>query len=128
MTEENKKTLNIFLNDLNESFQDYDNELKSKIDSAWDSLDKNTQLLMFCAVISKLSKGELVDKGSYRYVLYTTFGFGPEAYGAAQLSGYLELHNSIYNREDLKEKINLFVKENNISEEVSRKLLDIFYL
>lgn len=61
----------------------------------WDSLTKEQQLLVFCAVVRRICKGELDDKRSYRGVLYDTFGFGPEAYAVAQCSGYLDLHNSI---------------------------------
>lgn len=39
---------------------------------------------------------EFDDPKSYRGILYTEFGFSSEAYGAAQLSGFLNLHNCIY--------------------------------
>lgn len=61
----------------------------------WNSLSKEQQLLAFCAVARRIYKGELEDRGTYRYVLYDVFGFGPEAYAIAQESGYLEIHNAI---------------------------------
>jgi hypothetical protein len=61
----------------------------------WNSLSKEDQLKAFCAVVRRIHKGDIEDKGSYRYVLYQVFDFGPESYGQAQMAGYLDLHNSI---------------------------------
>ena len=61
----------------------------------WNSLDKSQQLEAFCAVIRRLYQGEIERNGTYRYVLYDIFGFGPEAYRKAQEAGFLALHNSI---------------------------------
>ena len=61
----------------------------------WNSLRQEDQLKAFCAVVRRIYKGEIEDKGSYRHVLYDVFRFGPEAYTLAQGAGYLEIHNSI---------------------------------
>ena len=61
----------------------------------WNSLSKDDQLKAFCAVSRRIHRGEIVDKGSYRHVLYGVFGFGPEAYAPAQSAGYLDIHNAI---------------------------------
>jgi hypothetical protein len=61
----------------------------------WNSMSKEDQLKAFCAVVSKIAKAELDDRRSYRGVLYDEFQFGPESYIPAQISGYLDLHNSI---------------------------------
>lgn len=65
----------------------------------WNSLSKEDQLKCFCAVSRRILKGEISDRGSYRYVLYDIFGFGPEAYGQAQDAGYLAIHNAIMTEE-----------------------------
>ena len=83
------------LNEIRDVFQKIIEEQKQEQDEFWNSLTKDQQLLAFCSVVRRICGGELVDRGSYRYVLYQTFGFGPEAYMAAQEAGYLELHNSI---------------------------------
>lgn len=62
----------------------------------WNQLTKDEQLLAFCAVVRRICKGDLVERGTYRHVLYDTFGFGPDSYMRAQLAGYLELHNVLY--------------------------------
>lgn len=61
----------------------------------WNSLSKEDQLKAFCAVMRRIRQGDLRDRGSYRYVLYTVFGFGPEAYIPAQDAGYMAIHNSL---------------------------------
>jgi hypothetical protein len=76
------------------------NEAMENIERAsedyWNSLTKEQQLDAFCAVCRRIYKGDVVDKGTYRYVLYNVFGFGPEAYAQAQMAGYLTIHNSIF--------------------------------
>jgi hypothetical protein len=49
--------------------------------------------------VRRIHKGEVEDRGSYRHVLYSVFGFGPEAYTLAQGAGYLDIHNSIVSDE-----------------------------
>ena len=61
----------------------------------WKSLSQEEQLKAFCAVVRRIYQGEIIDQGSYRHVLYTTFGFGAEAYVQAQVAGYLEIHNML---------------------------------
>jgi len=71
-------------------------EIEKDSESYWNSLTKDEQLKVFCAVSRRIYEGEIVEQGSYRYVLYETFGFGPEAYAQAQMSGYLDIHNAIF--------------------------------
>jgi len=76
----------------------------------WNSLTKEQQLDAFCAVCRRIYKGDVVDKGTYRYVLYNVFGFGPEAYAQAQLAGYLTIHNSIFDADHDDRLLQQFVK------------------
>ena len=64
-------------------------------DEWWDSLSQEEQMKAFYSVVKRICKGELDDKGSYRYVLYDVFGFGPESYGMGMNCGYMELHNCL---------------------------------
>jgi hypothetical protein len=48
-----------------------------------------------------LYKAEIEEHGSYRYTLYDVFGFGPESYAPAQFSGFLAIHNAIWDGERL---------------------------
>lgn len=89
------------LSELRESFNEAVEHEKSLSESFWNSLSSEEQLWTFCAVMRRLSQGELEEGRSYRGVLYGTFGWGPEAYVPAQCSGFLDVHNSIHNSEDL---------------------------
>lgn len=87
------------------------NEYQDMATSYYSSLEPEEQLWAFCAVVEKLSKGELDENRSYRGILYDTFGWGPEAYAAAQHAGFLGLHNSIYRFEDLEHVMTNTLKE-----------------
>ena len=76
-------------------FQQAMDALEVEQEQYWESLTKDQQLMAFCAVARRIHKGDVEQRGSYRYVLYQVFGFGPEAYAPAQLAGYLSLHNLI---------------------------------
>jgi hypothetical protein len=71
-------------------------EVEKESEVYWNSLSKEDQLKAFCAVSRRIHQGELVERGTYRYVLYDVFQFGPEAYAPAQMANYLEIHNALY--------------------------------
>jgi hypothetical protein len=100
------------MSDFHEDLEDFSNlfneimkEVEDDQESFWNSLSKDDQLKAFCAVMRRLHKGEIEDGGSYRYILYDVFGFGPESYAQAQCAGFLEIHNAIYTKEELEEFI-----------------------
>jgi len=71
-------------------------EIEDDSEKFWYTMSKEDQLKVFCAVVRRIHKAELEDRRSYRGALYNVFGFGPEAYAQAQMSGYLDIHNAIY--------------------------------
>ena len=83
------------LTELSEQFNAWMKDVENQQEEYWNSLTKDQQLMAFCAVVRRIKKGELDEKGSYRYILYQVFGFGEESYIQAQDAGFLELHNSI---------------------------------
>jgi hypothetical protein len=93
------------------AFVEASDAYQKEADEFYAALPHDDRLKIFCAVMKLLAKGELEDKGSYRHVLYDTFQFGPESYAPAQCAGYLQLHNSIYNYDDLHHMIEKFVTE-----------------
>jgi hypothetical protein len=54
----------------------------------------------------RLYKAEIEQNSSYRHTLYDVFGFGTESYVQAQVSGFLAIHNAIWDGERLGELIN----------------------
>lgn len=87
------------LNKASDAWNEAMAEIEQDSEQYWNSLSKEDQLKVFCAVCRRIHQGDIVDKGTYRYVLYQVFGFGPEAYAPAQLAGYLAIHNSIFDDE-----------------------------
>jgi len=83
------------LEEISKIFNEAMAEVEKESEDFWNSLSKDDQLKAFCAISRRIYKGEIEDRGTYRYVLYDVFGFGPEAYAPAQLAGYLAIHNSI---------------------------------
>lgn len=70
-------------------------EYDQKANDFWSNLTSEQQLMAFYSVCKRITKGELEDQGTYRYVLYEVFGFGLEAYSVGIDCGYMNLHNSI---------------------------------
>lgn len=73
---------------------------EKEAEDAWNSLDYDTQLRVFYAVVKRIYEGEIKEKGTYRYILYDKFGFGPEAYIKGMDCGFMYLHNAIIDGED----------------------------
>lgn len=64
-------------------------------DAWWNSLSEQERQDAFYAVCKRIHKGDIVDRGSYRYVIYNVFGFGPEMYVPGLDCGYMAIHNAI---------------------------------
>jgi hypothetical protein len=79
------------MQELSDTFNKVMKEIEQDEENFWLSLTKEQQLCCFNAVCRRIYEGELEKKGSYRYILYDIFGFGPEAYARAQMAGFLSL-------------------------------------
>lgn len=76
---------------------------KGKAAEWWDNLSQEEREMAFYNVCSKIHKGDVRDRGSYRYVLYNVFGFDEASYGIGMDAGYLDIHNLIIEAIDNKE-------------------------
>ena len=72
-------------------------EYEKKNDEWWNGLSEVEREDAFYAVIKRIYEAELIEKGTYRYVLYNKFKFGPGMYVAGMDCGFMALHNSIEN-------------------------------
>lgn len=104
------------LSKIGEDYRDAMALIVQEQENYWNSLTTNQQIDLFCCVVRRICDGELRQKGSYRYVLYDTFGFDPSAYGLALEAGYMELHNSIRNPDDDFDLLEGFCKEYGIDD------------
>lgn len=100
---------------LHETFAEIEAENEKREEEVWDSLDYETQLDVFCAIVRKLKMGEIDENQSYRGVLYDVFGFDLDSYVRAQCAGFLELHNAIMTRDDIDFILRDFTQKNNIT-------------
>lgn len=98
------KTLIETLDELRPAFQEAMAQEEKESEEFWNSLTKEQQLQAFCAVIRRLYKGEIEENRTYRGMLYDVFGFGPESYTAAQMSGFLTIHNCIWTSEEIEKR------------------------
>lgn len=82
--------------EMSKTFNDAMDQYQEDSEKVWNSLSYEDQLKVFCAVVRRIHDGELVKGRSYRGMLYEIFNFGPDAYAAAQMSGYMDIHNALY--------------------------------
>jgi hypothetical protein len=113
------------LSEMGQRFQKVVDAMEKEQEDFWYSLTKEQQLLAFCAMSRRIVDGEIKQKGSYRYVLYNVFGFGPEAYMAAQCAGYLDIHNAIFDAEHEADLLKAFAKFHGLGEDAVDKFYEI---
>jgi hypothetical protein len=59
--------------------------------------------MAFSSVVKRIVKGDIKDRGTYRYVLYDVFGFDMDSYGIGMQCGYMDLHNSVVDIDELEQ-------------------------
>lgn len=87
--------------ELYEALQEAHAEYEAKNDAWWNSLTEEEREDAFYAVIKRMYKAEVVDRGTYRWALYDVFGFDPGMYGRGMDCGYLNLHNMLFDSFEL---------------------------
>ena len=103
MTEEEREKALKELTCLGEELEAAQKQYDIENDYWWEGLSQKQKEDAFYAVIKRIVQGELRDRGTYRYILYDVFGFGPGYYAVGMACGFMELHNSIYTREEMRE-------------------------
>ena len=103
MNEDRKKSLLDVIAQESEHFQELIRQEAVEMDQWWDSLSQEDQMRAFYSVVKRLVKGEIEDRGSYRYILYDVFGFDAESYMLGMNCGFMTLHNSIYTQQEMRE-------------------------
>lgn len=108
LTPENEKKMNDNLDkfleasrELGELMRDERLRHESKVDSWWNNLSEQDREFAFYAVCKRIFEGDLKDNGSYRHVLYQTFGFDPGMYARGMDCGYMAIHNCLFDGEEL---------------------------
>ena len=90
-------------NELARQAQEADARYASECDKYWDNLSYDDKLMAFSSVVKRIVKGDIKDRGTYRYVLYDVFGFDMDSYGIGMQCGYMDLHNSVVDIDELEQ-------------------------
>jgi len=67
----------------------------AEVNAWWKALSQEERERAFYAVVSRIFEAEIVEKRSYRGVLYDVFGFDANMYVTAMECGYMTIHNSL---------------------------------
>jgi hypothetical protein len=70
-------------------------------DTWWNGLTEKEREDAFYAVIKRMYRAEVQDRGSYRWALYDVFGFDMGMYGRGMDCGYMNMHNMIFDSFEL---------------------------
>lgn len=88
------------LSDISQEFEKAYKQHDVEMDDWWNQLTPIEREAAFYSVCKRIHKGDLVDNGSYRYVLYDTFGFDHGMYVDGMNCGYMAIHNAIFDGEE----------------------------
>ncbi len=97
MMDESTKNLLDVLAELGQEQQKEQALYEAKNDAWWNGLTEQEREDAFYAVVKRIYKGEIIDQGTYRYILYDVFGFDGSMYMRGMDCGYMTLHNAIVN-------------------------------
>jgi ABC-type Fe3+-citrate transport system substrate-binding protein len=68
---------------------------EAEVNAWWAALSEQDRERAFYAVVSRIFQAEIVEKRSYRGVLYDVFGFDAGMYVSGMECGYMTIHNSL---------------------------------
>lgn len=91
------------MRELGEVWEKEIEEYEAENENWWNNLSEKEREDAFYAVVKRIYKAEILDQGSYRWALYNVFGFDASMYMKGMECGYMELHNSIYTQQEMRE-------------------------
>jgi hypothetical protein len=102
MSEEDKKREEALdaLAELSQELEKSRREYEAANDVWWNGLTEQEREDAFYAVVKRIHKAELQDRGTYRWALYDVFGFDGGMYARGMDCGYMALHNAVGDGED----------------------------
>jgi len=99
MSDDKEKALQA-LSELGQEMEKHRKAYEADNDAWWNGLTEQEREDAFYAVVKRMHRAELQDKGTYRYALYNVFGFDPGMYMRGMDCGYMALHNAVGDGED----------------------------
>lgn len=89
------------LSDFSQEMEKHRKEYEAQVENWWNGLSEKEREDAFYAVCKRIREAELVKRGTYRYALYDVFGFDPGMYMRGMDCGYMDIHNAIFDGEEL---------------------------
>src|SRR6056300_87931 len=83
------------LEELRQSFHQRTKQVAQEDYEWWNALPYEERLRAFRSVCRRIQQGDVIERGSYRHVLYEVFGFDADAYVDGMDCGYMDIHNLI---------------------------------
>jgi len=80
---------------LREAWQFERKRLEAEDNDWWLALDNDTRIRAFRQIMKLLYIGEVQQRSTYRHMVYTVFGLGPEGY-ADGLNHFMAIHNLLF--------------------------------
>ena len=96
LSETYKEKLSETFKKLSEAMESGIKQYETNNDEWWNSLSEDERMDAFYAVVKRIHKAELIDKGTYRWALYEVFGFDESMYTRGMDCGFMNLHNAIH--------------------------------
>lgn len=100
--------------ELSRHIQEQKEKYEQEVENFWNNLSYADKLNAFYAVTKRIYKGDVEDKGSYRYVLYDIFDFDMDSYGLGMDSGYMDIHNSIRTVDEIESIVRKILSESQL--------------
>ena len=112
MTEEDKnKPFVDTLSEVSQKMKESEERYERECEEYWKGLSYDEKLKAFYSVCKRIHQGDVVERGSYRYVLYDVFEFGPDAYINGMECGYMDIHNYIWDGMESRSQYNKETKD-----------------
>ena len=89
------------LAELSQEMEKHREQYEADNDVWWNGLTEQEREDAFYAVVKRVHKAEIEDRGTYRWALYDVFGFDGGMYKRGMDCGYMNLHNSIFDSNEL---------------------------
>ena len=84
------------LKEVRKAYKEMSDAYDKEANDFWEQLPYDDKLKAFYAVVQRIHKAEVKDRGSYRYAIYDVFNFNFDSYSIAFDAGYMDIHNYIF--------------------------------
>ncbi len=103
--EESKPNLNEYIKNMSSLIKENKQKQDQEAQDFFESLSQDDQIKVFYHVCRTIWLGELMERRTYRGVLYDMFKFGPETYCVGMDCGFFDIHNELFTAYSIDESL-----------------------